>query len=258
MFDDGPPISIRDSDKWSLMNQSNEFDDFAKDYQGHINEALGPLGGDVAYYVGRKVQILRKLISDQSVERVLDYGCGIGQAVPFLKNAFNPAILIGSDLSSASVDFAIRQYPYLLYRHPEELEDNSFDLIFVSNVMHHIDPTERSKVVQDLCKKLRPGGKIAIFEHNPFNFVTRIVVSKCVFDEGVQLLSKSQVRQVLRSTGLIENLKSGYCLFVPERFRKLNWLEDKLGLVPLGGQHFTIGSKKLNQSDLMSVHEHDN
>ena len=240
------------------MNHSNDFDDFAKNYQGHINEALGPLGGDVAYYVGRKVEILRKLISDQKIERVLDYGCGIGQAVPFLNAAFRPSTLVGSDLSATSVDFAVRQYPYLVYRHPDQLEDNSFDLIFVSNVMHHIAPTERSKVVQDLCQKLRPGGRIAIFEHNPFNFVTRIVVSNCVFDEGVELLSKSQVRQVLRSTGMIENLKSGYCLFVPERLRKLNWLEDKLGLLPLGGQHFTIGSKKLNDSDSMSVHEYDN
>lgn len=225
------------------MNQANNFDDFASDYKGHISDALGVLGGDVNYYVERKVQILRKLLKGQKIERILDFGCGIGQAVPFLKNYFDPATLVGSDSSSESLAIAHHQYNFLATSEPNQLEDQYFDLIFVSNVLHHIDPVKRADVMRQLCSKLRIGGKIAVFEHNPFNPITRRVVGNCVFDEGVELLSSKNVRRLLEESKLINEVICGYCMFVPEKMRRLNRLEGFLTRIPLGGQHFTLGSR---------------
>lgn len=228
------------------MSQPNDFDEFANNYKGHVNDALGLFGGDVSYYVERKVQILKISLAGQRVERILDYGCGIGQAVPFLKSEFSPAVIVGSDMSAESLGVASSQFPYLETCSTDQLADSFFDLIFVSNVLHHIKQADRGDVVKDLCKKLRPGGRIAVFEHNPLNPITRRVVSNCVFDEGVELLSKSQVRNALSGTGMVDKILSGYCMFVPERLQRLNWLERYLTLLPIGGQHFTVGMRRAN------------
>lgn len=226
------------------MSQPNDFDEFANNYKGHVNDALGLFGGDVSYYVERKVQILKISLAGQRVERILDYGCGIGQAVPFLKSEFSPAVIVGSDMSAESLSVASSQFPYLETCTSDQLPDDFFDLIFVSNVLHHVEQVDRADVVQELCNKLRPGGKVAVFEHNPLNPITRRVVSNCIFDEGVELLSKSQVRKILLGTRLIYKVTSGYCMFVPERLQSLNWVERYLTLLPIGGQHYTVGTKR--------------
>lgn len=227
-----------------LMNKPNDFDEYAKNYKGHVNDALGLLGGDVSYYVERKVEILKISLAGQKIERILDYGCGIGQAVPFLKSEFSPAVIVGSDMSAESLSVASSQFPYLETCTSDQLPDGFFDLIFVSNVLHHVEQVDRSDVVNELCIKLRAGGKVAVFEHNPLNPITRRVVSNCVFDEGVELLSKSQVRKMLLNTGLVDKVSSGYCMFVPEQLQSLNWIERYLKILPIGGQHYTVGNKR--------------
>ena len=54
------------------------------------------------------------------------------------------------------------------------LEDASFDLAFASCVLHHIEPVERARATSELARVLRPGGLVAIYEHNPLNPLTRL------------------------------------------------------------------------------------
>lgn len=82
-----------------------------------------------------------------------------------------------------------------------------------------------------------------MFEHNPINPVTRRIVSNCAFDEGVVLLSAREVKTLLRSVNGVDVERAGYCLFVPEPLKKLNWLEGGLRWLPLGGQHFVVARR---------------
>ena len=89
---------------------------------------------------------------------------------------------------------------------------------------------------------MRPGGIVAVFEHNPLNPLTRLVVARCEFDEGVQLLSTRKVRELLAHAGL-HPLERRYILFFPWRAAFLQRLEARLGPVPLGAQHLTAARR---------------
>ena len=75
-----------------------------------------------------------------------------------------------------------------------------------------------------------------VFEHNPWNPLTRRVVRSLAFDEGVQLLTRRGVCRALRGAGLIVT-DADYVLFFPWRTRVVEALERPLGRVPLGAQH---------------------
>jgi SAM-dependent methyltransferase len=126
----------------------------------------------------------------------------------------------------------------------DEVKDEAFDLIFVANVLHHIQPELRREVVGNLCRRLRPGGVVAVFEHNPFNPITRRIVSNCSFDEGVILLPKSESLEHFVGVDGVTIMKSGYCLFTPEPLKRMNWIDVLLRKIPLGGQHYVFAQRK--------------
>ena len=51
-------------------------------------------------------------------------------------------------------------------------EADSFDVVFSACVFHHIPHGEHLNWLQELHRITRPGGLIAIFEHNPLNPLT--------------------------------------------------------------------------------------
>jgi len=88
-----------------------------------------------------------------------------------------------------------------------------------------------------LYQRLTPGGTIVIFEHNPFNPVTRKIVNDCPYDKDAVLLRPSELKTLLVDAGLLVH-RSVYCLFVPPSLSALLPLESKLGWLPLGGQYW--------------------
>ena len=48
-----------------------------------------------------------------------------------------------------------------------------FDLVFVAGVFHHIPPEERQGAADAVAAHMAPGGSLVVFEHNPYNPVTR-------------------------------------------------------------------------------------
>ena len=92
---------------------------------------------------------------------------------------------------------------------------------------------------------MRPGGLVVVYEHNPLNPLTRVAVSRCEFDEGVELLSRGETKSLLRRAGL-EPIESRYIAFFPWRGRGLRALEHGLARLPLGGQ-YVVGAMKANE-----------
>lgn len=207
-------------------------------------DALGRFGGESSYYLRQKVKLLSRELTYAKPCRILDFGCGIGQAVPFLLEAFSPESLVCTDESKESLNVLREAFPTVRAVGLQEVEDEAFDLIFVANVLHHIEPKLRHDVVRDLCRRLRPQGIVAVFEHNPLNPITRRIVSNCSFDEGVILLSKSETEGYFSDIDGMSIMKSGYCLFTPEPLKRLNWIDSLLRKVPLGGQHFVLAQRR--------------
>ena len=99
-------------------------------------------------------------------ERVLDAGCGTGEAIGwFHESARNRALVVGMDLAAAHVRIARRsaptQAPILqadMLRPP--LADGSFDVVWAVNAVNHLhDPVAGVRV---LSKLLRPGGRLVV------------------------------------------------------------------------------------------------
>ena len=81
---------------------------------------------------------------------------------------------------------------------------------------------------------------LAIYEHNPINPLTRLAVSRCEFDEGVELLGRSETEAMLRAAGLVP-AESRYIVFFPWRGRAFRAIERVLARLPLGAQYVVAG-----------------
>jgi Methylase involved in ubiquinone/menaquinone biosynthesis len=102
----------------------------------------------------------------QADARVLDAGCGTGEAVAwFHQSTQGRTLVVGMDLATAHVRTARHTAPARapilqadMLRPP--LTDGSFDLVWAVNAVNHLhDPVAGVRV---LSKLLRPGGRLAL------------------------------------------------------------------------------------------------
>lgn len=226
------------------MNEPKvDFDDYTDNYNSLLRESTGFFTEGEAYFAKYKVDILRREVLTNT-KRLLEYGCGIGRNIPFLRVAFPDATIAGSDISEAGLEIARKENPgveFFVERVGTDVA-NPYEVIFIAGVFHHIPLKERAAVMETLFERLAPGGTIVIFEHNPFNPVTRKIVNDCPYDRDAVLLRPSQLRALLADAGLTVCC-SAYCLFVPPSLSVLLPLEAKLGWLPLGGQYWVKATR---------------
>ena len=220
-----------------------EFDRFAGNYQHVLDETLRFSGDGGAYFAGVKARYIRDYVGAAFSGSVLDYGCGIGLLTGLLKDYLPAARLDGFDVSYD----CIRRISGALSAQGQFTSDamqlaHSYQLIVVANVMHHIAPEQRQEVVHELAHRLRPGGILAIFEHNPANPITRLVVERCPFDVDAILLPAAETRVYL-SRAKLRPLRVDYLMFMPRTLAWLRPLERWLGWLPLGAQYAILAEK---------------
>jgi len=225
----------------------SEFDRYTNSYQAMLDESLAPLGGFNAYYLLQKVNLLKNATEQACVQSILDFGCGLGGTTLMLKNAFPESRVVGVDISELSLEKA-RQ-------HGSNIEFGctsdevfmatcmgAFDIIYVANVFHHVSPPDRVSVVETLKSMLANKGKVFFFEHNPYNPITKWVVSRCKFDENAILLSPKESRLLFEKAGF-KMEGTTYLLFFPYILRYFSRLEALFGWLPLGAQYCVSSTK---------------
>lgn len=225
------------------MKKSVDFDNFAIDYNRLLKESTNFFSPSEEYFARYKVDLVKGQYR-QFPTHVLEYGCGIGRNIPFLESAFSHAVIHGSDISEASLDVARRLNPEVYFFNENDLkeQDREYDLIFVAGVFHHIPPDSRDSAILGLRRRLKNDGKIFIFEHNPFNPVTRRIVDRCPYDEDAVLLRPSELKRRLRNGGL-KIVDQAYCLFIPPELKFMLPLEKYLSWLPLGGQYWICAGR---------------
>jgi SAM-dependent methyltransferase len=210
-----------------------------------VQQAIGASGEDVAFFARLKVEQLRPFI-DRAPGRVLDFGCGVGNITAQLAAEFREAQVIGCDVSERSIANATarnasgERVTFQTFGSALPYHDASFDLVFTSCVFHHIDRVEHEHWAKELRRVLSPGGALFVFEHNPYNPLTRRVVRDCVFDKGVVLLKPSYTTQLLRRAGFSAGPAKFY-FFFPHFLASLRPLERLFRWLPIGAQYFVIG-----------------
>jgi len=235
-----------------VMSNSN-FDRYSESYSMHMAKSLRIGGEESDYYIRYKILDVKRyaapsLESDTTQPlQILDFGAGTGSAIPHWCSIFANAKLTCCDVSRQSLEYArSRHGGDITYTHTGEtnlpFQTSSFDLVYAACVFHHISESQHPLVMQELWRVLKPGGALMVYEHNPLNPLTQYVVRSCPFDEDAVLIWPSVMMNLLKSSGFSERTTC-YRIFFPKLLRRLRWLEDWLGWLPLGAQYFSLGWK---------------
>jgi SAM-dependent methyltransferase len=220
------------------------FDQFAGDYKQVLDSNVAVTGEDSSYFAEYKAKYMARVAGHEFRGRVLDFGCGVGLLSGFLKKHLPQATVDGFDVSRESLG---RVDPQLLAqgRFTNEMAKlaSGYDMIVTANVMHHIRPEERAGTMSKLAGLLARDGRLAIFEHNPANPVTRWAVERCPFDKDAILLPPVETVAYFKQTDL-EILRRDYIVFMPRMLAWLRPLEPALAWLPLGAQYVVLGAKR--------------
>ncbi|MFN8354364.1 MAG: class I SAM-dependent methyltransferase [Spirosomataceae bacterium] len=228
--------------------KNNVFDEFAEQYRSIHNANLNKTGFDSYYMSELKVRLI-KGSTRRHVKRILDVGCGDGGMCVYFKQHFPDAHIVGIDISEKSIQIAQDRGLancefFVTDGHTLPFDDHSFDLVVVAGVLMHIQQEHQEAYIQEMHRVLMPKGRIAIFEHNPYNPVTRRLVKICPFDSEAVWNYPKVLKQKLTKAHF-GDLQTHYYLFFP-RFGLFSYFSDREKLLrrfPLGGQYFLSAQK---------------
>ena len=220
-----------------------EFDRFAENYEQILGAAVAISGEGPAFFSEYKIAVLARMVARRGVRvtRILDFGAGIGNSVPYFRQHFPDAALTSADVSQASLDRSEARFPgQSLGLRIDGMcipaETGAFDLVFSACVFHHIPHEQHVAWLRELERVTRPGGMLTLFEHNPLNPLTVRSVRNCPFDENARLIRSGGLSRYVRDAGWREPEVS-FHLFFPHVLAGLRPLERHLSRVPFGAQY---------------------
>jgi ubiquinone/menaquinone biosynthesis C-methylase UbiE len=229
----------------------DSFDEFADNYRQIHNENINITGVDSDYFSEHKIKTV-KIYENNSFEnfKILDFGCGDGNSYSFFKTYFPTSSYKGIDISSESINVAESKFEnkndFKVFNGIEiPFEDQTFDIVFIACVLHHINEELHTKIFHEIHRVLKTNGRLYIFEHNPYNPITRHIVNTCPFDKDAVLLPPYKLKKTLKSINY-NSISLNFILFFPRHkiFNFLIRVEKFLTRIPLGGQYFTRSIKK--------------
>lgn len=227
-----------------LLSQGRraEFDLLADEYhhQHKVNVAITGEGPE--YFAEYKVVDLAMLVRahDLTACQILDFGSGIGNSVPFFRKYFRQSELHCADVSERSIEIAQTRFPgnekFVLVDSKIPLPAHSQDIVFSACVFHHIRHEDHQHWLAELHRVTRPGGLLAIYEHNPLNPLTVRAVRTCPLDVNARLIRGATMRKRAMAGGW-EHVRVQYKLFFPSMLKALRPLEPRLGWLRFGAQY---------------------
>jgi len=220
-----------------------EFDSYADTYYEDHKKNIEITGEAPEYFAEYKIaDLAQHLFSTRSsCQRITDFGSGIGHSIPYFRRYFPDATLSCVDVSAQSQQLARDRFPgnetYLLIEGEIiPIEDASQDIVFSACVFHHIDHEEHQQWLKELLRITKPGGVLAIYEHNPLNPLTVRAFNTCPLDKNAHLIKAWNLRRACLTAGW-SNAKIDYRLFFPRSLAYLRSLERRLGWLCIGAQY---------------------
>lgn len=158
-------------------------------------------------------QFILKQIGPLKGKKVLDVGCGLGESSVYF--ALQGAVVTASDISPEMVNLTKR----LAEKHKVELETrvasaeelsenpDQFDVIYVANLLHHIE--DKEVFLKNMHKCLKAGGVFCSWDplkYNPIINIYRMIATD-VRTEDEMPLGKKEVELI---KGPFDECKVGY------------------------------------------------
>ncbi len=221
-----------------------DFDKYASDYRSiHTENVKSISGADSYYFAEYKVKELCRYEMNARIS-ILDLGCGDGATEFFIQKYLPSAHVVGIDVSDKSLKIAeqreLKNVSFLHYNGGViPFENNSFDVVFVAGVLHHVHADKQIQLIREVFRVLKTQGRLYLFEHNPLNPFTKFLVRTCVFDQGVVLLKSNEAKKLISDAGF-KNTVLKFTIFFPRItiFKPFINLERHLQKIPLGGQYY--------------------
>jgi SAM-dependent methyltransferase len=224
------------------------FDEFVDGYEDACARGVSLSGESRDYFARLRISHSRRFCSSTPIQRILDFGCGMGHSTTYLVESFPNATVIGVDTSARAIQWAQEHYgrDRVMFTTPASADRiGRIDLVYSNGTFHHIDPRDREAVVRRIFGWLRPGGLFALWENNPWNPGTRLVMKRIPFDRDAKTLSSLESARLLRAAGFQVSAASFHFYF-PSWLRPLRRFEARLTRLPLGAQYCVLGVKSQN------------
>lgn len=226
------------------------FDKYANTYDKGHDKAVAISGFKSDYFHEYKfkevINFLRKKGLLRKKLKFLDFGCGIGRSVEYLKKYPNISIY-GIDVSKEEIRIAkqnskgVKNVKFSAFNGVDIPFKEKFDVIFIANVFHHIKREDQQKVMKNIASRMSEGGYLFIFEHNPLNPLTQWIYYKndYQFDKNSNLLPPWHTRKLLRNAGLSRS-SVNFKIFFPRTLLNLIKYEKYLSKLPFGAHYYYI------------------
>jgi len=69
------------------MNNS-DFDEYAKNYSNVLKSSIPKYLNEEQYFFEYKIGLISKKLNTKKISKILDFGCGAGLSIPFLRKYF--------------------------------------------------------------------------------------------------------------------------------------------------------------------------
>jgi len=235
------------------MNEA-EFDKFADEYRQFHRKNIRISGEEPEFFHEYKIKdtaVLARACHLPSAPRILDFGAGVGNAVPYFHQHIPGCELTCLDVSRKSLAIAEKRFPnqarfVAFHGRHIPFPDDYFDLVFSACVFHHIPPAEHEPILQEWWRVLRLGGVAVVFEHNPYNPLTVHAVKTCPFDENAVLIPPRKLLWNMKQAGFVTAVHR-YRIFFPGPLQALRSLERYLTWLPLGAQYYVAARKGVSR-----------
>lgn len=173
----------------------------------NVNRTIAPNDGMVAgnesHYFSVGASALREIMaaltsvnrSTEAVRHILDYACGYGRVLRWLKAAFPEASILGADADPkavAAANSALGAETLVIDISLQRYFQKSFDLIWVGSLFTHLDRTEMQRVLRYLSSHLSASGIVVFTTHG------NLVASRLASGERTYNLSATSREAVVR------------------------------------------------------------
>jgi SAM-dependent methyltransferase len=233
----------------AMQAEASEFDAVADHYEVALQQGLRISGESSAYFAAHRVEWLQRRLVELGAPMAgkhgIDFGCGTGNSLPYLRRILGLASVTGLDPSLQSLRVAKRLHPdpSFHFHTPDAYAVHAGgDLVFCNGVFHHIPPGERPRCVARIREFLGDQGIFAFWENNPWNPGTRYVMKRIPFDRDAIPLSIPESRRMLEEAGF-GILCVDTCFYFPRLLGFLRRFEPCLCKVPLGAQYLILAKK---------------